>query len=81
MTPAASFAAGLFVLLALRQRLLLKKRLPIGDWNLVVVRVDFGEGEKAVTIAAIVDESGLERRFYPGHLGKVDVPPQRPFAR
>ena len=81
MTPAASFAVGLFVLLALGQGFLLKKRLSIGDRNLVIVRMDFGEGEKAVAIAAIVDESGLERRLYPGNLGEVDIPPQRPLAR
>ena len=81
MTSAASFAVGLFVLLALRQGFLLKKRLSIGDRNLVIVRMDLGESEKTVAVAAIVDESGLERRLYPGDLGEVDIPPQRPLAR
>ena len=35
--------------------------------------MDFAEGEEAVAIAAIVDESGLKRRFDAGYLGEVDV--------
>ena len=82
MAAAASFAAvSLLVLVALRERFLLEKRLPIGDGNLVVVGMDFGEGEKTVPIAAIVDESGLERRLYPSDLGEVDIPTQRPLIR
>ena len=34
-----------------------------------------------MAIAAVVDESRLERRFDPGDLGEVDVSPQRPLAR
>jgi hypothetical protein len=60
MAPAASFAIGLFVVLALGQGFLLKKRLSVGDRNLVIVRMDFGEGKKPVPIAAIVDEGGLK---------------------
>ena len=43
----------------------------LGD--LVVVGVDFAEGEEAVAIAAEVDESRLQRWFYTGDLGQVDV--------
>jgi hypothetical protein len=39
----------------------------LGD--LVVVGVDFPEGEEAVAIAAEVDERRLERRFDPRNLG------------
>ena len=81
MTAAASFATGLFVLFALGQGFFLEKRLSIGDRNLIIVRMDFGEGEKAVAIAAVVDEGGLERWLYPGNFGEVDVPSQRPLAR
>jgi hypothetical protein len=35
------------------------QRLPVGDRNLVVVRMNFAEGEKAVPVAAVVDEAGL----------------------
>ena len=81
MAAAASFAVRLFVLLALAQGFLLEKRLPIRDRNLIIVRMNFGEGEKTVAIAAIVDESGLEGRLDAGDLGEVDIAAQRPLAR
>jgi hypothetical protein len=43
----------------------------LGD--LVIVRVDFAEGEEAVPVAAEIDERGLQARLYPGNLGEVDV--------
>jgi hypothetical protein len=43
MAPATSFAVCLLVLLSLGLGLLLEKRLSIGDGNLVVVRMNFGE--------------------------------------
>ena len=38
--------------------------------------MDFAEGEEPVTVAAVVDERRLQRRFDPGHLGKIDIAPQ-----
>ena len=35
--------------------------------------MNLGKGEETVAVAAIVDERRLQRRFDPGHLGKVDV--------
>jgi len=46
--------------LAMGALLGLDQRLTVGDRNLVVVRMDFAEGEKAVTVAAIFDEGGLQ---------------------
>ena len=46
--------------------LLLDQRLPVGDRDLVVVRMDFREGEEAVAVAAVVDERRLERRLDAG---------------
>ena len=36
------------------------QRLTIRDRDLIIVRMDFAEGEEAVTIAAVVDKCGLE---------------------
>ncbi len=36
------------------------QRLPVGDRNLVIIRVDFAEGQEAVPVAAIFDEGGLQ---------------------
>ena len=62
-----------FVGLFLGARLLLQERLPVGIGDLVVVRVDFREGQETVAVAAVVDEGGLQRRFDPGYLGEIDV--------
>ena len=35
--------------------------------------MDFAEGQEAVAVPAIVDERRLERRFYPGDLGEIDI--------
>ncbi|GLQ56677.1 hypothetical protein GCM10010862_39360 [Devosia nitrariae] len=43
--------------------------------------MDFGKGEKAVTIAAIFDERGLQRGLYACNLGKVDVAAQLAACR
>ena len=39
----------------------------LGD--LIIIGMDFAEGEKAVAVAAIVDERRLKRRFDPRNLG------------
>ncbi|WP_312015322.1 hypothetical protein [Bradyrhizobium liaoningense] len=62
------FAMGLFFGL--------DQRLPVGDRDLIVVGMDFTEGEEAVAVAAIFDKSGLERGFDPGDLGEVDISAQ-----
>jgi hypothetical protein len=54
----------------------LDQRLPVGDGDLVVVGMDFAERQEAVAVAAIFDESGLERGFDPGDLGEINVPAQ-----
>jgi len=67
---AALGAAALFVLLVFRLvggglGLGLQQRLTVSDRDLVVIRVDFAEGEEAVTVSAIFDECRLKRRFDP----------------
>ena len=61
-------------------RLGLDQRLPVGDRDLVVVRMDLAEGEEAVPVAAVFDEGRLQRRFDPGDLGEVDVAAKLPPA-
>jgi hypothetical protein len=75
---AAAVGAVLALLLGLAMGLFLglDQRLPVGDRDLVVVRMDFAEGEEAVAVAAIFDEGGLERGFDPSDLGEVDIPAQ-----
>jgi hypothetical protein len=51
----------------------LDQRLPVGNRDLVVVRVDFAERQEAVAVAAIFDERCLQRRFYARDLGEIDI--------
>ncbi len=50
-----------------------QQRLTVGDRDLVIVGMDFGEGEEAVAVAAIFDESRLKRWLYTRYAGEVDV--------
>jgi hypothetical protein len=52
------------------------QRLPIRDRDLVVVWMDFAEGQEAMAVAAILDEGRLQRRLYASDLGEVDVAAQ-----
>jgi hypothetical protein len=54
----------------------LDQGLTVGDRNLIVVGMDFAEGQEAVTVAAVFDEGGLQRRLYARDLGEIDVSAQ-----
>ncbi len=71
VTAGAVFA--FFFGLAMGALVSLDQGLTIGDRNLIIVRVNFAEGEKAMTVAAVLDEGGLERWFYARDLGEVDI--------
>jgi hypothetical protein len=73
-TAAVGTVFALFLGFAMGLFFGLDQCLPVGDRDLVVVGMDFAEGEEAVAVAAIFNESGLERGFDPGDLGEVDVP-------
>ena len=45
---------------ALGALFLVDQRLPVGDRDLIVVGMDFGERQKSVAIAAVIDECGLQ---------------------
>ncbi len=46
---------------------------PVGDRNLVIIGMDFAEGQEAVTVSAVVYETGLQRGFNPRYFGQIDV--------
>jgi hypothetical protein len=74
MAAGAIFA--FFLGLAMGALVRLDQGLTIGDRNLIIVRVNFAEGEEAVTVAAIFNEGGLEGWFYARDLGEVDIAAQ-----
>ena len=50
-----------------------QQRLAVLLGDLVIVGVNFAEGEEAVAIAAKVDKCRLKRGFYPCDLGQIDI--------
>ena len=54
-----------------------QQRLPVGDRDLIVVGMDFAEGEEAVAIATVVDEGRLQGGLYTRDFGEVDVAAER----
>jgi hypothetical protein len=76
---AAAAAGAVFTLLlglAMGALIRLDQRLPVGDRNLIIVGMDFAEGEETVAVAAIFDEGRLQRRLNARDLGEVDVAAQ-----
>jgi hypothetical protein len=72
-TAAVGAVFGFFLGLAMGALVGLDQRLAIGDRDLVVVGMNFAEGEEAMAIAAIFDESRLQRRLYARDLGEINV--------
>src|SRR6185312_14923969 len=52
-----------FFRFARRALFFLDQRLPVGDRNLIVVGMDFAERQEAMPVAAVIDETGLQRRL------------------
>ena len=75
------FKAFFFRVAASLALLFFEQRLTIGDRDLIIVGMDFVEGEEALAVAAILHESRLQRRLNPRHLGKIDVSLERPLGR
>ena len=50
-----------------------QQRLTVGDRDLVVVGMDFTEGEETVTVPAVFDEGSLKGRFDAGYASEIDV--------
>ena len=67
---------ALFLGLAMGALVGFDQGLAIGDRNLIVVGMNFAEGQKAVAVAAVLDEGRLQRRLYAGDLGEIDVAAQ-----
>src|SRR6266404_5465223 len=78
MARAAAIGAVFALLLGLAVGAFIRfdQGLAIGDRDLIVVGMNFAEGQKAVAVAAVLDEGRLQRRLYAGDLGEVDVAAQ-----
>ena len=69
VTAAAAMMFVVAVAFAGGAGIVLDQRLTVGDRDLIVVRVDFGERQEAVAVAAVLDERRLQRRLDPGDFG------------
>ena len=76
-SPAFSARIGLGLCLGFGFGFFLKQRLPVGERDLIVVGMDFAEGQEPVAIAAVVHEGRLQRWLDPRDLGQVDIAAQR----
>jgi hypothetical protein len=56
-----------------RRAFFVDQRLPIGDRDLVVIRMNFAESEEAVAVAAVIDERGLQRRLNARHFRQINI--------
>ena len=68
----ASAALGFFVFLGFRLRdchFFGDQRLAVRDGDLIIIRMDLGKRQKAMTIPAIVDKGSLQRGFDPRDFG------------
>ncbi len=54
-------------------RLCGEQSLTVGEGDLVVIGMNFAEGEETVAVAAIFDERSLKTGLYPRDLGKIDI--------
>ena len=75
-TPPAGTVFVLFLGFAMGALVGLDQSLTVGDRDLVIVGMNFAEGEEAVPVAAIFNKGGLQRRLYSGDLGEIDVAAQ-----
>src|SRR6185437_598243 len=73
VAAATGAAIGVRIGVALLTCFVFDQRLPVGDGDLVVIRVDFRKRQEAVTVAAIIDERRLQRRLNARDLGEIDV--------
>ena len=67
------FQVGLFFFQAGLFQLHRDQPLPVGDGDLVIIGVNFGEGEEAVPIAAVFYEGRLETRLHTDDFREVDI--------
>jgi hypothetical protein len=67
---------GFFLSLAMGAFVGLDQRLTVGNRNLIIIGMDFAEGQEAMAVAAILDEGRLQRGLHPCDLGEVDIAAQ-----
>jgi hypothetical protein len=67
---------GFLLGLAMSALVGLDQGLAVGDRDLVIVGMDFAEGQKAVAIATVFDEGRLQRWLHARNLGEIDIAAQ-----
>ena len=75
-TAAAGPVFRFLLRLAVRALVGFDQCLTVGDWNLIVVGMDFAKRKEAVPVSAVFDKGSLQRRLNAGDLGQIDVAAQ-----
>lgn len=75
-TAAAGAIFGFFFRFPVGALVGFDQRLTIGDRYLIIIGMNFAEGQEAMAIATIFDEGGLQRRFDPRDLGEINIAAQ-----
>jgi hypothetical protein len=75
-TTAIGTVFGFFLGFAMGPLVGFDQGLAIGDRDLVIIGMDFAEGQEAMAVAAVFDEGRLQRRLDPRDLGEIDVAAQ-----
>ncbi len=53
--------------------ILVQQRLTVGGGDLVIIGVNFREGQETMPVSAVIHKGGLQRGFDPRHLCQVDI--------
>ena len=67
---ARDLAAFFFFLMTLRFR---HQAFAVGHRDLIIVGMDFSEGEETVTVPTVIDKGCLKRGLNPDHFGQVNI--------
>ena len=60
--------------------LFFQQRFTVGDRDLIIIRVDFREGQEPVAVSAIVNKCRLKRRFDPCYFCQINVASELAFV-
>ena len=67
------------LLLGRMLRFLAQQCLAILFGDLIIIRMNFREGQETVAVTTIIDERRLQRGFDPGYLGEIDISLELPM--
>ena len=80
LAAAAPALVGRLLVVAMLLGLILQQSAAIRDRDLVIIRMNFREREKAVAVSAVIDERRLEGGFDAGDFREINIAAKRLLA-